>query len=198
MGILQIITDEPGQINQPNVRRVKIISTDGLTTVKTAGYLNPTTLQGYTIYNTDIIDMWYGATGNANFINNPGTYAAFTPSISNGVITLNTVISSNSVTVVGTPTVGAIASFASANSIQDSGYKILFGTSSVFAGGGVNFSFSVPGATTASTSMVAIKNQTSGSAFVSSFGTLANSIQVIFNVDPGPNTTVNYVTFVPA
>lgn len=88
MGILFIQTDEAAQITNPNVRRVKIISSDNLSTVIGAGYLNPTSLQGYTIQNTDIIDMWYGATGDANSILSPGTYAEFLPSISNGIITL--------------------------------------------------------------------------------------------------------------
>lgn len=197
MGILQIITDEPGQINQPNIRRVKIISSDNLTTVTTAGYLNPTTLQGYTIYNTDIIDMWYGAIGNANIITNPGTYAEFTPSISNGVITLNRVIPPSGVTVIGTPTAGSLAAFASASSIQDSGYQILHGTSSVFAGGSNTFSFTVTGATNASNSIVTMKNQTN-SVFITSIGTSTNNITVTFSGDPGINTTVNYITFVPA
>lgn len=88
MGILQITTDTTGQIGV-NPRRVKIITTSDLTAVTTAGYLNPATLEGYTIYNTDIIDMWYGATGSVGgAITTPGTYAQFTTSISNGVITL--------------------------------------------------------------------------------------------------------------
>jgi hypothetical protein len=121
MGVLLIITDEPGQINQPNVRRVKIISSDNLATVTTASYLNPVTLQGFYIYNTDIIDMWYGAVGNANYIQSPGTYAEFYPTISNGVITLNEVVPPGGVTVTGTPTAGHIARFAGASSIQDGG-----------------------------------------------------------------------------
>lgn len=88
MGIVSITTDLPGQIGV-RPRRVKIISTDNLATVTTAGYLNGATLEGYTIYNTDIIDMWYGATTGANLtIVTPGTFESFTPSFSNGVITL--------------------------------------------------------------------------------------------------------------
>jgi hypothetical protein len=88
MGIIAIYTDAPGQINQPNIRRVKIITTDNLATVTAAGYLNPATLQGYNIYNTDEIVMWYGATATPAGVTTPGTFEQFTPSISNGVITL--------------------------------------------------------------------------------------------------------------
>ena len=124
MGILFINTDVAGQINFPGVRRVKVITTDNFSTVTTAGYLNPDTLQGYYINNTDIIDMWYGATGGANFIQNAGSYAEFTPSIVNGVITLVETVPPQGVTVTGsTPVAGHFATFSSATSIQDGGVK---------------------------------------------------------------------------
>ena len=87
MGILKITTDVAGQIGD-KPRRVKIISSDTLATVTTAGYLNNVTLEGYNIYNTDIIDMWYAATGSQFGITSPGTLGVLTPSIVNGVITL--------------------------------------------------------------------------------------------------------------
>jgi hypothetical protein len=88
MGIIAIYTDQPGQINQPNIRRVKIITSDNLSTVTTAGYLNNASLQGYNIYNTDEIMIWYGATATPAGVTSPGTLGQFTASISNGVITL--------------------------------------------------------------------------------------------------------------
>lgn len=87
MGILQITTNTTGQIGV-NPRRVKIITTDNLATITTAGYLRSAVLAGYTISNTDILDVWYGASGSGTAIVSPGTYEVFTPSISNGVITL--------------------------------------------------------------------------------------------------------------
>lgn len=87
MGILSIYTDTTGQVNVLP-RRVKIISSDNLGTVTAAGYLNAITLESFVIYNTDIIDMWYGATGSVPNLTTPGTYAEFIPSFSNGVITL--------------------------------------------------------------------------------------------------------------
>lgn len=92
MGILSITTNVAGQvggmIGGVVPRTVKMISTDNLATVSAAGYLNEVSLQGYTISNTDIIDMWYGAVGGFNSITSPGTLGTFTPSIVNGVITL--------------------------------------------------------------------------------------------------------------
>lgn len=83
MGIVQITTDTAGQVNV-NPRRVKIITTDNLATVTTAGYLNSSNLEGYTIFPTDIIDMYYSYVSSGSV----GTYSVFTASISNGVITL--------------------------------------------------------------------------------------------------------------
>jgi hypothetical protein len=82
--LFSISTDSPGQIGV-NPRRVKIITYDDLATVMTAGYLNPAALEGYTIYPTDVIDLYY------NYVSatNPGTYSEFYPTISNGIITLN-------------------------------------------------------------------------------------------------------------
>lgn len=88
MGIVSITTDVAGQtggfIGGVVPRRVAIVSTDNLATVTTAGYLNNVAKEGFTIFNTDIIDMWYGFVPNGS----PGTYDVFTPSISNGIITL--------------------------------------------------------------------------------------------------------------
>lgn len=84
MGIVSIFTDVPGQIGE-NPRRVKLITTDSLATITTAGYLNNASLQGYTILPTDILDVWYLYVSASS----PGTFGMFTPDISNGVITLN-------------------------------------------------------------------------------------------------------------
>lgn len=85
MSIVQITTDVAGQINV-NPRRVKIIATDNLATVTTAGYLNAKNLMGFALYATDVIDMWYGYVSATS----PGTYEVFTPSIApaTNVITL--------------------------------------------------------------------------------------------------------------
>lgn len=84
MGVLSIVTDTTGQVNV-NPRRVKIVTTDSLGTVTTAGYLNKTALSTFPIYPTDIFDIdyaWVIAT-------NSGSYGEFLPTFSNGVITLS-------------------------------------------------------------------------------------------------------------
>jgi hypothetical protein len=116
MSILQIITTEPGQINTPNVRRVKIISTDNLATVTTASYLNNVTLQGYTIYPTDIIDMWYSWVPSTN----TGVYAVFLPTFTLTQITL--VEWANPGNVLLPVVTGDVASFnGTTGQITDSG-----------------------------------------------------------------------------
>jgi len=116
MGIVQITTDVPAQIGVAP-RRVKILSSDNLATVTAAGYLNTASLEGYTIYATDIIDMWYSYVSQ----NNPGTYAVFTPAISNGVITLSENVNPGNVLL---PVVsGDFAVFnGTSGQIKDAGY----------------------------------------------------------------------------
>jgi len=83
MGILQITTDETGQVAELP-RRVKIITTDALAVVTAAGYLNPISLLSNTIYPSDVIDLvysWSNATQS-------GTYEVFLPSFSGSTITL--------------------------------------------------------------------------------------------------------------
>ena len=65
MGIISINTNIPGQAGV-NPRHVQIISSDSLATVTATGYLNEVVAQGYTIYETDIIDMWYSWQSNTN------------------------------------------------------------------------------------------------------------------------------------
>lgn len=86
MSIVSITTDVAGQI-LVNPRRVKIVSTDSLATVTTAGYLNSANLMGYNLYPTDIIDMIYLYVASTN----SGTYGVFTVSISGttGAVTLS-------------------------------------------------------------------------------------------------------------
>jgi hypothetical protein len=94
MPILQFTTDVPGQINV-NPRKVSIVSSDNFATVTTAGYLNAQLNdQGYPIYPTDFIFMCY------NFgVLTPPSFSIFTPSITNGVITLIDTAGSGTVTL---------------------------------------------------------------------------------------------------
>lgn len=74
-------------------RRVQILTTDSLATITTAGYFSNQNLAPDTIYSTDILDIIYAystATG-------VGTYAAFIPTITAGVITIAQDISEGNV-----------------------------------------------------------------------------------------------------
>lgn len=185
MPILQIKTDFVGQLSV-NPRLVRIVTNDDLATVTSLNWLKQAEANGYTIYPTDFIAVAYS-----------GGSAWFNPSIDiNGNITLVANDNPGGAIVSGPVTIGDLVKFVGANTVSDVGYKILFGTSSQFAGGGTTFSFSVPGATINSISLVAMKNQTN-SASITSFGTVADQINVTFSADPGASTLVNYVTFVP-
>lgn len=84
MGVISFVTDVPGQIGV-SPRRVKVITTDGLATVTTAGYLdNVAKLNGTPLLPTDFIDMTYSYIAATN----SGTNSTFIVSISNGVSTL--------------------------------------------------------------------------------------------------------------
>lgn len=83
MGILYINTITVGQVDQVP-RFVKCVTTASLAAFTTAGYLNPVSLQGFALYPTDLLFVWYGATN----LNSPGTFGIFQLSISgSGVIT---------------------------------------------------------------------------------------------------------------
>jgi hypothetical protein len=124
MGILSITTSVAGQtgglIGGVIPRQVSIVSSDNLATVTAAGYLNEASLQGYAIQNTDIINMWYGATGSQFGITSPGTFSQFTATFSSGIITLVSLVNPGDVLL---PVVsGNVASFnGTTGQIQDSG-----------------------------------------------------------------------------
>jgi len=117
MGIKSITTNVAGQIGD-EPRRVMILTTDNLAAVTTAGYLNRKNLLGYTIYPTDIIDMWYSYASPAS----PGTFSMFTASVSNsGIITLT--LWENPGNVALPVTGGDFANFdGTTGQIQDLGY----------------------------------------------------------------------------
>lgn len=105
MSVVSIVTDVAGQIGQAP-RRIKIISTDNLATVTTAGYLNAAARQGFTLYPTDIVDMIYSY----NAATNSGTYSVFLVSMVNGLVVLTLDVSEGNVTL---PVVGGnLASFS--------------------------------------------------------------------------------------
>lgn len=84
MGIINIVPDFAGQIGDVP-RRVKIITTDSLATIRAAGYLNSQSLLGNVIYPTDFIDVVY----NFSRLTKTGINVTMVPAIASGIITLN-------------------------------------------------------------------------------------------------------------
>jgi hypothetical protein len=117
MSIQNLVMDVAGQIGV-NPRRVKMITTDSLATITTAGYLNSQNLEGRALYPTDILDVIYLY----NAATNSGTYGEFLPSFSAGVITLTQYLSPGDVTL---PVVdNDFANFdGTTGKIKDSGYS---------------------------------------------------------------------------
>lgn len=123
MAILSITTDVVGQIGV-KPRRIAILSTDNLTTITTAGYLNGSNNSGYQIEPTDNIVIFY----NYNPSLQTGTMGYFTASISNGVVTFTnsfTVATANITTA--TITTGTITTL-NATTIQNSSANMLVNT----------------------------------------------------------------------
>ena len=82
-GIQQLPTILPSQVGiLPQMKRM--VTTDSLATITTAGYLNGVDLQSNPIQASDVLDVLYSY----NLQTNSGTFGIFTVSISNGVITL--------------------------------------------------------------------------------------------------------------
>lgn len=84
MGIVQLPVVLPAQVGiVPGMKRM--VTTDNLATITTAGYLNGVDLQSNPISTNDVLDVLYSY----NTTTNVGTFGIFTVSIANSVITLN-------------------------------------------------------------------------------------------------------------
>lgn len=124
MAIVYISVDEAGEVGELP-RTNKMISTDSLSVISTAGYLNRNNTSGRQIFPTDIWHVQYSYTGNsfaqqAGF--GTGTFGIFTTSISTGgVITLTEWVNSGDVLL---PVVsGDFAVFnGTSGQIKDAGY----------------------------------------------------------------------------
>jgi hypothetical protein len=113
VGIIQLPIPIPGTVGIiPNEKYM--VTTDNLTTITTAGYLNQVNLESNPLSNTDILQVLYSY----NLQTTAGTYGVFTVSISGtGVITLTQAAFTGDVTlptianhlIVSTNTTGALA-----------------------------------------------------------------------------------------
>lgn len=81
--IYQLPTQQPGMVGVFPNQKFALFG-DNLATVTTAGYLNSVNLESNPVAATDVIQALY----NYNNVTKTGTYAVFTVSITNGVITL--------------------------------------------------------------------------------------------------------------
>lgn len=114
MGIVSLTTDVAGQVGiKP--RTVRLVSTDPLAVVQTAGYLNTYIREGFAIYPTDIFDVIY----NYNAALNVGLYQQLNVTMSNGIPTLGGII--NLGNVAGTVVAGDLAMFNASGQVADSG-----------------------------------------------------------------------------
>lgn len=116
MPIIYISTGEVGQVGEAP-RRPKLVTTDSLSVITTAGYLNNSNTSSKPIYPTDVIDVIYSY----STASGAGTYGTFIPSFSSGVITLNAWVDSGNVLL---PVVaGDFAVFnGTSGQIKDAGY----------------------------------------------------------------------------
>lgn len=83
MAILSFTTDVAGQI-AVYPRRVKLVTTDDLDTITTAGYLSSATTSANPLYANDFVDVCY----EAQSVRGPGTMATFTVTFSGSIPTL--------------------------------------------------------------------------------------------------------------
>lgn len=121
MGILQLTTQLPAQVGIVP-RTVKMLTTDSLATITTAGYLNPQNLEGNSIAPTDVLEVIYAYSQQTG----AGTFDVFLPTISNGVITLTQDVSSGNVLLPVNS--GDIAIFnGTSGQIATSGFNIASG-----------------------------------------------------------------------
>lgn len=194
MTIKFIQFDFAGQVGV-NPRLGRIVCTENLTEVTTAGFLNPASLMGNVIYPTDFIFIAYddGTSG-----------AMFRPSISaTGVITL--LLDNASVNLPVTD--AHLAQFnGTSGQIEDSGVpasavqlkaNIIAARSATFAGGGTTFNIAVTGLTANSIAVANIHASTNN-VRISKVTCSTDQIAITFSADPGAATTVNYVAFIVA
>jgi hypothetical protein len=91
MAIITLTVGDPGQVGEfPRVN--KLVTSDSLSVITTAGYLNNSNTSGKPIAPTDIFDVVYNYSPTSTFSAGSGfgngTYGRFVPIFVNGVITL--------------------------------------------------------------------------------------------------------------
>lgn len=114
MGVLNVVTEEPGLVGViPRIVRIR--TTDNFATITGNNYLKQTNNSTYSIYSTDVLFVTYGPDTGTSF-------GIFTPTLSNGSVTMIPWISSSDVTL---PVVsGDFSNFDGISGrIKDAGYS---------------------------------------------------------------------------
>jgi hypothetical protein len=201
MGILQLPMPLPAQIGILPATR-KMVTTDNLATITTAGYLNAVNLESYPLAQTDTIECLYSF----NTTTNAGTYGRFNVAIANGVITLSQTVTSGTVTVTGAVVSGNVPAFSgTTGGVVDSGIVAtnvqlktgVHAGSAAWAGGATSHAFTIAGLTTSSIVIPAIQAQTTGTVVIDSYTVTANTLTVTFSADPGA-MVLQYVAYIAA
>ena len=179
-------------------REGALLCNDTLSQVTDVNYLKSQEELGQQFYSSDIIRVSY-----------TGGFGFFQPTFSNGNITLSSLpysvipnpVTSGNVAFFSNDTgsIGQISSLVDGNiivgngtgSIKDSGLKILYGTTSVWGGGGVTNNFAATGLTTTSIVSASIGSSTNRVA-LSLIQPTSNVLTVTFTADPGPATYLNW------
>ncbi len=187
MTVTSISTDIPAQTGV-NTRLMRIVCTDTIDTITTAGYLNASNLEGYTVQEFDFFHIYYGSTS--------ASFGVFAVSINadTGVVTLNQTASpANTVLLSGASVVGNLPKFNStAGQLIDSGAKILAGVTASFGGGSTSNAYTVTGLDATSYGSAVILTSANTASIIKAVPS-TNTLTVTFSADPGAGTTVTYM-----
>lgn len=183
MGIVQLPIPIPGTVGIiPNEKYM--VTTDNLTTITTAGYLNQVNLESNPLSNTDILQVLYSY----NLQTTAGTYGVFTVSISGtGVITLTQAAFTGDVTlptianhlIVSTNTTGALANLTGTainNGSLQAGLSGTAGTLISYPATGSKGSLIVAAVANTGNTNTTISNAAMGQASVISIPDPANAV----------------------
>lgn len=199
MAILQLPTPLAAQEGLRPATK-KMVSTDSLATITTAGYLNSVSLESFPIATTDILEVLYAYNQNSK----TGTFGLFTVAIANGVITLAAYVPAGSATISGAVVSGNVPAFSgTAGVLVDSGVALtglqtkagVKAAAAAWAGGSTSHAFTITGLTTASIVIPAIQAQATGTVTIASYTVTANTLTVTFSADPGA-MVLQYIAYI--
>jgi hypothetical protein len=215
MSILNIVTETPG-LTGVIPRLVHIQTDDTLAEITAANYLEPAIKQGYSFYETDKFVVSDSA-GVSRFFSPTISSGSITLTQMAGTVT-SAVTAGNFVVFDGTsgdvedagylPSNAAktrvvmadgatvannLATFAdTTGTAKDAGARIISGTTETFGGSSTSHVFTVTGLTVAAKGTAVVRTSTNSAAVTKALpGT--NTLTITFSVDPGPNTTVDYI-----